>query len=172
MALFSYQAFDRPKYWASDDTLFERDFIAWPENSILAYDQIIWRQIPYSRFREARETANNMAVPEARNVMLKFVDVANATLDAVRTGDPRDAVNQLNNLAILIEQPAPARAKWDPSLSNFWLKGHHSYVRAWQALMGAFPNDELVRSNYRTAVMKFAGHSSSLNATSKSPPSQ
>lgn len=158
LALFSYQVFDRPKYWASDETLFERDFIASPENSILAYDQILWREIPYSRFREARETADRMAVPEARDVMLKFVDVANATLDAVGTGDPRAAVARLNELAALIEQPAPARAKWDPPLSNFWLKTHRAYVRAWQALIGAFPNDEFVRNNYSAAVMRFSGH--------------
>lgn len=172
LALFSYQSFDRPKYWASDEMLFERDFFAWPENAMVAYDQIIWRQIPYSRFREARETANNIAVPEVRNIMVKFVDVANAMINASRTGDPRDAVTQLNNLATFIEQPAPARVKWDPPLSNLWTKCRLSYVSAWQKLVEVFPNDELVRSNYRAVVMKYAAHSTGLNATSKSPPSQ
>lgn len=158
LALFSYQSFDRPKYWASNETLFERDFIAWPENYSLAFDQIIERQLPYTLFREARETASHIAVPEVRNIMDKYIDVASAMLDAGRTGDPREAVAQLNSLAVLVEQPAPARAKWDPPLSAFWVKCKISYVYAWKNLMAAFPDDELVRKNYRTAIMKYAGH--------------
>lgn len=163
--LCAYQTIDRPKYWVSNETLFERDFLTFPENYTLAYDQIIERQLPSKQFTEARAAANNIADPEARAVMVKFVEVANAMVDAWNSGDPSDAVIQLNDLGILLGQPTPERAKWDPPLSAFWKKCNISYFYGWNSFMQAFPENELVQSNFRVVAMKYAGHSSQQNKT-------
>lgn len=152
-----YQSVERPKDWIDIETLFERDYSAWPEHYSLAYAYIIDHQLPDGLYREARKTAENITVPEARDIMMNLVEAEQAIAEARTITDSYDAMTRLQNLGLLLARQ-PARSKWDPPLHNFWIKCNLSYVSAWQKLVRAFPNDSFLQENFRASVMKYAGH--------------
>jgi protein O-mannosyl-transferase len=166
--LWGFQTVERPRDWRSYEALVDTDLRAYPGNYLPAFEKIMRYQLPKGRFREAGETANNITISEARDIMTKLVEVANDLRDASITGDPRDAMTHLQNLEPLLKQP-PVQAKWDPGMFHFWKESQDSFVLEWQWLVKGFPNDASVRYNARLALVSILKYGNAATQSQSLP---
>ena len=141
-----FQTVERPRDWRSYEALIDHDVGSYPGYYPLAYQKITRYQMPNGEYRAAGEMANNIAVPVARDIMVKLVESANAMQEAAKTGGPRDAMTRFRNLELLLRQ-SPAQVKWNPPMLHFWNDSRGSFVLEWQYLVNRFPEDMTVRYN-------------------------
>jgi hypothetical protein len=142
--IWVFQTVERPRDWRNYEALIDHDIEGYPGYYPLAYQKITRYQLPKGLYREANEIANNIVVPEARDIIVKMVEAANEMLDAAKTGDPRSAMIRFRNLEMLLRQP-PAQAKWNPPMLHFWNDSRGSLVLEWEYLVKSFPDDMTVR---------------------------
>jgi tetratricopeptide (TPR) repeat protein len=140
------QTVERPPAWRSLEALIDADFHAAPGNYQLAFQKIFYFQLPQGLYREANETASNITVSEARDIMVKLVEAVYAVHNAAMTGDPHDAISRLRNLGPLLKQPL-VQAKWNPPMYDFWKRSRNYFALEWQDLTERFPDDVTVRYN-------------------------
>lgn len=143
---WGFQTVERPPDWRSLETLIEADLLAAPGNYQLAFQEIFYFQLPQGQYHEARETANSIVLPEARNIMSGLVEAEYAVHNASKTGDSHEAVSLLRNLVPLLKQP-PEQAKWNPPMYDFWMRSRNYLKLAWQDIARQFPDDPMVSYN-------------------------
>jgi len=150
--LWSFQTIERPRDWRSYEALWDADFRAFPGHYLPAYEVITMYQLSKGQYREAEEIANNIIVPEARDIMKKMVEVAKDLNVAPLTGDPREAMIHLQQLQQQLKYP-PDRIKWDPTMQYFWSESLSTFVLEWQELVRYFPDNPEVRSSARLSLL-------------------
>jgi tetratricopeptide (TPR) repeat protein len=143
---WGFQTVERPPDWRSLEALIYADSSAAPGNYQLAFQRIFYFQLPKGLYRDANETASNITVPEARDIMIKLVEAVYAVHNAAMTGDPHDAISRLRNLGPLLKQPL-AQAKWNPPMYDFWMRSRNYFLLEWQDLAKQFPDDVMLRYN-------------------------
>jgi tetratricopeptide (TPR) repeat protein len=143
---WGFQTVDRPPDWRSLEALIDADSRAAPGNYQLAFQKIVYFQLPQGLYREANETANNITVPEARDIMIKSIEAAHAVRNAVAIGDPYSAIAPLRNLEPLLKQPL-VQAMWNPPMYDFWMRSRNYLALMWQDMALQFPDDATVRYN-------------------------
>ena len=143
-----YQTIQRPHDWRSLEALTEADRRAYP-GSYFPVFKTIERQLSQGQYRAARDMANTITDAEIRTIAIKLVEGAYAVaVDAVMTGDPRDAIVRLRSLGILLQQPV-AQAAWNTPLFSFWLTSRNILALEWATLAKNFPNDAQVRDEVK-----------------------
>lgn len=143
---WTFQTVERPRDWRGYEVLIDHDIEDYPGYYPLAYQKITRYQLPKGQYREAGETANSIAVPEARDIMVKLVEAEIAMHDAAKSGDPRDAITRLRNLEPLLRQ-GPVQVKWNPPMLHLWVDSRNFFVLEWQNMAQDFPGDVMVRYN-------------------------
>jgi tetratricopeptide (TPR) repeat protein len=143
---WGFQTVERPRDWRGGEVLIDHDIKDYPGYYPLAYQKITRYQLPKGLYREARETADGIAVPMARNIMVKLVEAENAMHDAAISGDPRDAITRFRDLEPLLRQ-VPDQVKWNPPMIHFWVDSQNSIALDWQYLAKKFPDDVMVSYN-------------------------
>jgi hypothetical protein len=152
LLIWSFQTIERPRDWRSYEALWDADLRDYPGHYLPAYEVITLYQLTKGSFREADQTANNIIVPEAMSIMKKLVEVAKDLNDASSSGDPGEAMTQLQNLEQLFKYP-PEQIKWDPTMQYFWNESLSSFVLEWQELVRHFPDNPEVRANARSSLL-------------------
>jgi hypothetical protein len=142
---------ERSRDWRSFETLVDIDFKTFPHYSMAAMYKSN-DQLSQGLFLEAGETANNITIPEVRNIMAKLVKVHQAVTDSVSTGDSQHAMNTLLDYGIDLKK-LPNQARWNTSLVIMWRVNRKYLESEWQYLVKRFPNDELLRNNARLALL-------------------
>jgi len=145
---WSAQTIERPGDWRSHETLMEKDLQAYPGYFFPVF-QNIERQLSTGQYQVARETAEGITDKEVRNIAVKLVEGAYAVaVDAVQTGDPRNALARLQELGGLLKQPL-LQSQWNTPLFSFWLSNRNLLSLEWETLARNFPNDVSVRQGLK-----------------------
>jgi hypothetical protein len=150
--LWGWQTIERPLNWHSYETLMDADLRAHPGNYLPAYQKIMSFQLPKGRFQEASALANSINFPEAREIMIKLVEVAIDLRDVKKTNDPHNAISHLQSLEDILKK-YPVQTKWDPAMMHFWKESQDSFALEWQWLVKSFPGDATVRYNARLSLL-------------------
>ena len=143
---WSFQTMERPRDLRSKESLIEADFRAYPGHYMPAVFKIIDVQLPRGLYREASVTANSIAAPEIRNIMLGLIDANHAEADATVTGRPQEAIALFWKLGFALKQP-PAQAQWNPPMRFAWENFISALTDEWEHLAGHFPDNGAVRYN-------------------------
>ena len=116
--------------------------------SLAIFNKVI-TQLSQGLYKDAGETASNIADPEARDILTKLVLVDHAVhVDSVSSGKSQEAINLLWNLGNILKQPPTAGvSKWNPILHNIILSSKITISAEWETLARHFPDDESVRYN-------------------------
>ncbi len=137
------QTLDRPREWRDHDTLMGVELKSYPGYYAPLFQEVEQR-LSQGQYGEARAIAETVTDPEIRNIIVRLVEGANAVaVEAVQAGDPRDAMDKLQALDSLLEQPL-TRASWDTPLFSFWLSCSDLLRLEWKILARNFPADESV----------------------------
>jgi len=143
-----FQTIERPRDWRSYEALLDVELHSYPGFYFPVF-QNIEERLSKGQYREAREMADTISDPEVRNIVVKLVEGAYAVaVDAVQTGDPRDAMARLRSLGPLLRQPL-AQAQWNTPMFSFWLSSRSVLSVEWETLGRNFPNDAAVRNEVR-----------------------
>ncbi len=138
-----FQTVERPRDWRNSESLMEVEVQAYPGYYAPLFKKIE-RRLSQGRYVEARAMAQQVADPEIRNIIGQLVEGAQAVaVDAVQSGDPRNAMARLRALEPLLRQPLP-QARWNTPLFSFWLSGKDLLRLEWKTLAANFPGDESV----------------------------
>jgi hypothetical protein len=141
---WTVQTVERPRDWANYETLIAADLRAYPGYYYPLF-QNIEEKLSTGQYLEAREIAEGITDIEVRKIIIKLVEGAYAVaVDAVQTGDPRNAMARLQNLGLQLKQPL-VQAQWNTPLFSFWLSSRNILALEWQTLAGNFPNDVTVQ---------------------------
>lgn len=147
MALaWGYQTVERTSDWRSFKTLIDADARAYPNYYMPAYYKIANFQLPQELYDEAKNTVNDIALREFREVMLKMVEVDHAVY-ALSTNHADEVTALLWQMGLSLRQ-LPAQAQWDSSIKALWEMSQVSLANEWSALAKKFPDDVLVRYSY------------------------
>ncbi len=139
------QTIERTRDWRSFAVLVDTDARAYPGYYLTAFYKIYSIQLPQGLYRDAVETAKNVAVPEFRSNMIDLIRADYAVhVDAVTTGKPQQAMALLWQSGIDLKQ-VPVQARWNPAMYNFWSKSQDLLVDEWESLVKVFPGDVLLR---------------------------
>ncbi|MBI3481015.1 MAG: hypothetical protein HY016_11780 [Nitrosomonadales bacterium] len=142
---WGYQTVERPRDWRSFETLLDADLRAYPGYYMPAVYKIVGIQLAEGLVRDANETANRISDPAYRDIMLGMIRTYYAVhVDAVRTGNPQEAMSQLRKVFIELQQK-PDQTKWNTPINIFWEKRRAVLENEWRFLASSFPGDELVR---------------------------
>jgi hypothetical protein len=142
------QTAERPRDWASIDALAAADLRAYP-GSYFALFKNIERQLSAGQYAEARATAGRIADPAIRNIAIQLVEAAYAVAyQVVVSRDPRDALERLHKLDILLRQPL-AQAAWNTPMFSFWLTCRNILALEWATLGRNLPDDAQVRNEVK-----------------------
>lgn len=137
------QASERTREWNSFQTLVDSDLRAYPGYYMPAAFKIAVHRM----YSSSRETANNISIPELRNVMIGILDADHAVnIEAVAKGNPQEAMDMLLKLGLLLDQP-PIQTKWNPPMLLLWEKYKEMLEDDWIGLSKRFPNDASVNYN-------------------------
>lgn len=141
------QTIERPRDWRSTEAMIEADVRAYPGYSVPAVYKITIVQLGQGLYREAAETAQSIATPELRDVMLKTIEADYAVrVSATAAGQPQEAMNLLWQLGIEVKQ-ASLSAIMNPHLANIRMRRRMLLDAEWQYLVEHFPDDVSVRYN-------------------------
>ena len=144
---WAYQTFERPRDWSSGDAWINAEVRAHPGYYMPAGHKIYDMLLPKGLYDDAIETANGVTVPEARNLLIKLVSAHHAVhVDAVSTGDPRKAIEALDELFLEINRE-PAQYQWNAPIHNLWKAVRGRFLSEWTYLVGHFPDNALVHYN-------------------------
>lgn len=150
--VWSSQTVERPRDWRSEEVLVDIDLRAYPGHYHLAF-QKIWAQLREGLYSDAMVTANNITVPEFRNIMIAMIRATYAVNTA--TDNPDEALALLQNFEVALSH-MPEQSKW-----NIPMRHVRDGCRYILALKGArlakqFPDDALVR--YKAGLWKLGDH--------------
>jgi hypothetical protein len=145
---FAYQTIERPRDWASYETLIAVDQQAYPGYFFPVF-QRIENHLARGEYGQARQLAGTISSQEVRAIAVGLTEGAQAVaVDAVQSGDAREAVAHLQNLGVLLKRPLP-EAQWNTPLFSYWLTCRGILSVEWETLARSFPNDPEVREAYR-----------------------
>lgn len=102
--------------------------------------------IPTGKYRDAINTADNIAIPEFRDAMIMLIKSDYAVkFNAISTGNPDEAIALLKKTELLLKQP-PAQIKWNAPARYTWDAYKDDLLMSqWDSLVERFPDDMLVR---------------------------
>ena len=141
------QTVKHPLDWRSPEALIDTEFQAYPGYYMPAGHKIFDVQLPKGLYADAIETANSIAVPQVRNLMIKLVKADFAVhVDAVSTGNPQKAIGLLWELFLDLKQ-RPVQANWNSPIHNLWDTTRGLFENQWKYLGKHFPDDALVHYN-------------------------
>ena len=144
---WGFQTFERPRDWRSFEALVDTDLRAYPGYYVPAFQKITGIQLRRGLNRDAGETASRITDPETRNIMIDLIKADYAVrANAVDTGNPRNAMNFLENLALALKQP-PVQIKWNAPMYYVWGACGEILGNQWESLVEHFPGDVVVRYN-------------------------
>ncbi|MES1982982.1 MAG: hypothetical protein V4443_10980 [Pseudomonadota bacterium] len=142
------QTVERPRDWRSIDTLAAADLRAY-SGSYFALFKNVETQLSAGQYHAAHQTATRISDPEIRNIAVQLVEGAYAVADeAVVHKDPRDALERLHRLDILLRQPL-AQAAWNTPMFSFWLTCRNILALEWATLGKNSPEDAQVRNEVK-----------------------
>jgi hypothetical protein len=157
---WGWQNAERTRDWAAP---IDADLRAYPGYYVPAYEKIVVLQLPRKLYREARETANSINVPELRDAMLGVIDADFAVnVDAVSTGKPQEAMDVLWKSGQRLKQE-PIQTKWDSPLFLFWEKAKEMLASNWLSLAKHFPDDVLVNYNAGLSMLEIHRSKGAVN---------
>ena len=152
---WGFQTMERPRDWRSFEALVDTDLRAYPGYYMPALFKIGYIQLPQGLYREAREVANSITVPEFRNIMIRLVEAHYAVrVNAVATGRPQEAMALLWKLGLDLKQQ-PVQGKWNTPVENFWVRCIGIVAVQWVYLAAHFPGDASVRYNAGLSLLDF-----------------
>jgi hypothetical protein len=134
---WGFQAAERTRDWRSFETLVDADLRAYPRDYMPSMYKILNVQLKQGLYREAAETAKNIADPKFRDIMLKLVEVDYATANATN-GNAQQVMAQLTKLELELGQP-PVQAMWDSPVNHLYRRGREVLDIEWEDLSEHFP---------------------------------
>ena len=144
---WGFQTIERPRDWRSFEALVDADLRAYPGYYAPAYFKIYQFLLRQGLYREGRETANSIIIPEFRNSMIGLTETHYAVhVDAVSTGKTQEAMALLWKLGLDLKQ-WPVQTKWNSPSLLVWNSYRGSLAEQWNYLAEHFPDDALVRYN-------------------------
>jgi len=144
---WGFQTAQHPRDWRSPETFIGTAYRAYPGFYLPAGHIIIGTQLTHALYDDAFETANTIAIPQARDLMIKLIKAHRAVhVDAVSTGNPQKAMTPLLELFIDLKQP-PVQSKWNAPIHNLWETTRASFEDQWKFLGEQFPDDPIVNYN-------------------------
>lgn len=145
-----FQTIERPRDWSSFEAVTDADSRAYPWYYIPAMYKIVNDQLPHGLVGDARNTADRIAAPEFRELMIKLIDAEHALhVDAIATGKPQKAMDLLWQLGLDLKH-LPDQAKWNPPVVAFYKYCPFRLTIEWKFLAKHFPDD--VSVNYNTGL--------------------
>ncbi|MGC2457221.1 MAG: hypothetical protein WA435_04425 [Gallionellaceae bacterium] len=138
-----FHTVERPRDWRNYEALMDVELEAYPGYYAPLF-QAVEKYLSQGQYREARQAAERVADPEIRNIIVRLVDGAYAVaVEAVQTGDPRNAMAKLQAVAPILKQPLE-QARWNTPMFSFWLSSSDLLMLEWKTLARNFPADESV----------------------------
>jgi tetratricopeptide (TPR) repeat protein len=153
--LWGFQTIERPRDWQNFEVLLDSDLRERPGYYLPAMYKIVGVELPQGLYRDARETANSITDPDARDIMSGLVKAHYAVnVAAMSSGKTQEAIAILSELGLEHKQP-PVQAQWNPSKHLLWEKRRHLIVFEWKSLSNEFPNDVFVHYNAGLWMLEF-----------------
>ena len=142
-----FQTTTRTSDWSSEDSLYDVDMRAYPGYFMPVYAKICIQVFdsPESYDRALR-MADNITDRDAKDIIVSLIKSDRVVFDSVSTGDPRDAIAQLQNVEFKLEHP-PTNIKWNSPMHNLWRDSQDKLSNLWKYLVDNFPGNELVHYN-------------------------
>lgn len=139
-----FQTTTRTSDWSSEDSLYDVDMRAYPGYFMPVYAKICIQVFdsPESYDRALR-MADNITDRDAKDIIVSLIKSDRVVFDSVSTGDPRDAIAQLQNVEFKLEHP-PTNIKWNSPTHNLWRDSQDKLSNLWKYLVDNFPGNELV----------------------------
>ena len=131
----------------------------------------IFYQVSQKLYKNAEETANNMADAGARNIAIKLIQADRTVYNSMLTGKSQEAMALLLDLGSILDQSPEIQGKWNPTMEGIVYSSLNTMVNEWEFLAGHFPDDEMVRYNaglYLVSVGKYEYAINHLRAATES----
>ena len=144
---WSFQTVVRPSDWRGSDILIDSDIRAFPGHYMPAYEKIITYQLPKGLNRDAMETANSIAFPEFRNIMIKLIKIDDAVTRAMNIGKTQEVMVLFWGILPDIKK-RPEQVKWNGPANLFWRKIKQKLVEELVDLDKNFPEGTPERSDF------------------------
>ena len=153
---WAYQTIERPKDWRSFEVLVDNDLRAYPGHYLPSTYKAISIQLRNGMFRDAAATADNVKIPEIRNLLLSEIDANYAVyVEAASTGKPDVAVDRLLNFGRVLKE-SPVQSRWNAPMKYVWSEGDIALANLWWLTAYRFPGDALV--NYHAGQWLLDAH--------------
>ena len=144
---WSFQTVERPRDWRSFEAMVDTDLRVYPGYHMPAMHKIVVICLDQALYNDANETANRVADPVFRNILIEIIRADYAVrVKTITTGKPQEAMSLLWKLGIDLKQ-RPVQTKWDSTINYFWEKGILVLTLEWYSLSVHFPDDVSVRYN-------------------------
>lgn len=149
---WSFQTIERSRNWSSYEALLDADSRAFPGYYLPAVHKVK-HQLSRRLFRDARETANRIIDPDARDILIKLIN-ADYVVQVITatTGNPQEAMTLLWKLELDIKQPA--QAQWNPAMKTFWGSIGIALINEWEYLSKQFPEEAPIHYNAGLWLLK------------------
>ncbi len=145
---WGFQTVVRVSDWRSFDAIIDADMRGFPGYFMPAMYKIGTVQLKQGMFRDAVDTANTIASPEFRNIMIEIVQADYVVrVKTLETGKPEEAMHLLWKLGHDLRQE-PVQAQWNSPVNIFWTRSQESFENEWGLLIKQFTNDASVSYNF------------------------
>jgi tetratricopeptide (TPR) repeat protein len=149
----------------------DADLRAYPGSYQPAF-QKIWAQLGFGLYSDAIGTANSIAVPEFRNIMIKMIQATYAVrFNTEITGKPDGAMELLRNFEDSLNH-LPAQSRWNTPMRHVRDRCREILALKGERLAEMFPGDALVRYKaglWKLEVHKYSDAISHLRVATESP---
>ncbi len=158
---WGFQAAERTRDWRSFEALVEVDLKAFPGYSMPAMHESDI-QLSKGLLHEAGETANSIAIPEVKNIMVKLVQAHQVVTNSSSIGNAHDAMIALLDFGRDL-QNLPLQAQWNTPVSIIWRTNRRYLGYEWQNLAKRSPSDVSVRYNAGLSLMAIQDYEGAIS---------
>ena len=149
----AFQTIERPRDWRSFDALTEADYRAYPGYFMPAACKVMYVQLTQGLYAEALVTANSIANPEVKDIMVKQVYAEHAVfVRFASTGNLNEATSRLMDWGEALKQK-PEQAMWNAPMKRIWEKSAEEMENIWRLLAAKLPDNMSIRYNAGVSLM-------------------